>query len=90
MGLIDRRETDEITVTVRHRCPEYVFGSALGPGPLTSWWWLDSWGSLEVLTSDTRPRPWGRLQDAIKQELAGLDLRRHLDELAELPDVPQW
>lgn len=91
MGLIDRRDTDEITVTVRHRCPEFCFGSALGPGNLATWWWVNPRGVMEILPDPGGSRrSWGLIHEAIMAELRGLaDLRRHLDELAERPDVPQ-
>jgi len=89
LGLIEPRDTADITVTVRHRCPSFVFGSALGPHAITSWWWSTSGLRRDVqllLLPGTDARAAAAIQAAIAHELSGLtDYRRHLDELAELP-----
>jgi hypothetical protein len=88
LGLIEPRDTADITVTVRHRCPSFAFGSALGPHAITSWWWSASGLDVELLLlpgADDRA-PVAAITAAIAHELSGLtDYRRHLDELAELP-----
>jgi hypothetical protein len=78
----------DITVTVRHRCPTFVFGSALGPGAATSWWWSSPARDHFDLVLDpfTPANVTPAIETAIYAALAGApDYRRHLDELAELP-----
>ena len=89
MALNDRRDSSEVTVTVRHRCPDFAFGSALGPGARDSlWWFRPEHGYVEIFA----PSGWGQEQDrlvaaAVLVALGDLatERRRHLDELAELP-----
>ncbi len=76
----------EVTVTVRHRCPTFAFGSALGPGAITSWWWSDMSSARLLLLPGTDIRAALEIEAAVTREIAGMtDYRRHLDELAELP-----
>lgn len=88
MALIERSDVADVTVTVRHRCPSFVFGSALGPyEAVTFWWRIDGGEPAVATTAEAHSRP--AVVAAIRAYLAGAtDLRRHLDELAELPDVP--
>lgn len=92
LGLVEPRDTADITVTVRHRCPSFAFGSALGPHAITSWWWSTSGGLREVqllLLPGTDAKSAATIELAIVHELSGVaDYRRHLDEQAELPDAP--
>ena len=85
--LIEKRDTAEVTVTVRHRCPAFAFGSALGPREITSWWWSSaSADHYDLLTDAAADRDVPAIEAAIYAALAGApDYRRHLDELAELP-----
>ncbi len=87
MALTDRRDPAEVIVTVRHRCPDFAFGSALGPYGMVSYWWRHGANNIAVATDSFESRP--AILAAIRACLAGTaDLRRHLDERAELPDVP--
>lgn len=87
--LIEPRDSEEVTVTVRHRCPAFAFGSALGPRNLTSWWWssaardhFDLFLDRDAVSIDVPA-----IEAAIYAELAGMpDYRRHLDELQERPE----
>jgi len=88
LGLIEPRDTADITVTVRHRCPSFAFGSALGPRAITSWWWSSaSRDHFDLLVDPYAPADVvPMIEAAIYAALAGQpDYRRHLDELAELP-----
>lgn len=88
MGLTDRRDPAEVTVTVRHRCPGFAFGSALGPYGFVSYWWRVD-GAEPTVATDAYELSRPAILAAIRTHLAGgADMRRHLDELAELPDVP--
>lgn len=91
MALIERRGPAEVTVTVRHRCPDFAFGSILGPYDKSAWWWSPGLCYLNVLdpAREYGPDLIKMVTDSVIAALAGqADLRRHLDELAELPDVP--
>lgn len=81
--LIEPRDPELVTVTVRHHCPTFAFGSALGPHELVSWWWWHN--NVVTIASDAyESRP--AVESAIVGYLEGLtDYRRHLDELQELP-----
>jgi len=87
MGLTDRRDPAEVTVTVRHHCPDFAFGSALGPHGFVSYWWRLGAAEPTVATDAYESRP--VIIAAIRAYLAGgAEIRRHLDELAERPDLP--
>jgi hypothetical protein len=86
--LIEPRDIREVTVVVRHRCPTFAFGSALGPHQLVSWWSANMETGCTEVIEDHRSMAADRkaIEAAILVQLEGLhDYRRHLDELAELP-----
>ena len=92
MGLTDRRDPAEVTVTVRHRCPDFAFGSILGPYA-SSAWWIARPGDRYLELIDPEHAYDGPESNAATLAIlaalgSGHDLRRHLDELAERPDVP--
>ncbi len=88
--LIEPRDSAEVTVTVRHRCPSFIFGSALGPGAVVTHWWVrPEHDYVELVGLDATPDEQRRVSAAVVAALGDLahDYRRHLDELAELPDA---
>lgn len=87
LGLIEPRDTADITVTVRHRCRDFVFGSALGPGALVTYWWVRPEHDYVEMVGVGGDSPADAVAPAVVAALEDLapDYRRHLDELAELP-----
>jgi hypothetical protein len=87
LGIIERRDSAAVTVTVRHRCQDFTFGTALGPGNLESWWWSSSFRpGVEILCRRTASRDeYVAIGNAIGNAIPA-DYRRLLDELAELPE----
>jgi hypothetical protein len=86
--LVEPRDSAEVTVTVRHRCPTFAFGSALGPRALATYWILTLHG-FEIVWVSAIPNEFDslRIRSAVLDELGGsMDYRRHLDELQELPE----
>lgn len=86
--LIEPRSTEEVSVVARHRCPSFVFGLALGPRALETWWW--SFAERDHFTTIPDEQASGEemaaIDAAILAALAGIpDYRRHLDEMQELP-----
>jgi hypothetical protein len=87
LGLIENRDSSEVTVTVRHGCQDFTFGTALGPGNLESWWWSTRFhAGVEILCRRTASRDeYAAIGSAIAAAIPA-DYRRHLDELQERPE----
>ncbi len=86
--LVERRDSAEVTVTVRHVCPIFTFGSALGPRNLVSYWWLERWDDPHIEILDAAAATHAEhlaVERAIERTVGALNYRTHLDELAELP-----
>lgn len=87
LGFLEPGDTAEVTVTVRHRCPAFVFGSALGPRNLVTYWWDTPSAGLACAGDAQLDRDLAVISAAIAERLDGLtDYRRHLDELQERPE----
>lgn len=88
LGIVEPSDTAAVSVTVRHRCPAFVFGSALGPRNLVTYWWGSPTADLACTGADgATEAEVALISAAICFQLEGLtDYRRHLDELQELPE----